>query len=160
MAKTKSSSDEIKKDNRKIVAIAAGVFLLLLIVFGSGAKNESSSSTPADSSASPTATATVESTPKPDVPKEYENALKKAESYLSWTNFSKEGLRHQLEFDKFESDAVDYAIQNIKADWKEQAAKQAKSYYENQNMSKDGVYDQLIFEKFTEEEAKYGVSKL
>lgn len=162
MAKNQPSSED-KKSKRGIIAAVLGVFLILAI-FGADPKNEISPSSTASPEPSPsatvTATATPEATHTPDIPREYENALKKAESYLSWTSFSEKGLREQLEFEKFESDAIDYAMKNIKVDWKEQAAKKAKSYYEGQNMSKDGVYDQLIYEKFTEEQAKYGVSKL
>ena len=44
-----------------------------------------------------------------DLPREYKNALKKAESYLgSGFHFSETGLRGQLEFEEFPQDAIDY----------------------------------------------------
>src|SRR5690625_2424753 len=68
----------------------------------------------------------VEEEPEPeeaevDVPREHRNALKKAESYLSWAGMSEKGLREQLEFEDFPQDAIDYAIENVEVDYNEQA---------------------------------------
>lgn len=89
-----------------------------------------------------------------------QNAVKKAESYLSFTAFSRDGLIKQLEFEKFpESDAI-YAVDHITVDWNEQAAKKAKSYLDTTSFSRDGLIKQLKFEKFTQAQAEYGVSKV
>ncbi|MGN1126163.1 MAG: Ltp family lipoprotein, partial [Ruminococcus sp.] len=63
----------------------------------------------------------------------------------------------------FPADAAQYAIDNIKADWKENALEKAKTYYKDMSMSKSAVYDQLISEygeQFTESEAQYAIDHL
>ena len=99
-------------------------------------------------------------------PIEYQNALKKAESYSKIMHMSKNGIYEQLTSEygeNFEADAAQYAIDNIKADWNANALAKAKSYQETMNMSKNAIYDQLISEygeKFTAEEAQYAIDHL
>lgn len=101
-----------------------------------------------------------------NVSTEFKSALKKAKSYCDSMNMSKAALYDQLtsEFgEKFSSEAAQYAIDNIVADWKENALKKAKNYGETMHMSKAGIYNQLISEygeKFTEEEAQYAVNNV
>ena len=103
---------------------------------------------------------------KEEVPKEYKNALKKAETYSESLNMSKEAIFNQLISDygeQFSREAAQYAIDNIKADWKENALKKAQTYQESMAMSKKAIYDQLIAEygeKFTKEEAQYAIDNL
>lgn len=103
---------------------------------------------------------------KTKVSKEYENALKKAETYSSVMHMSKKGIYNQLTSDygeKFPADAAQYAVDNLKADYKLNALEKAKSYQKSMSMSKQGIYDQLISEygeQFTEEEAKYAIEHL
>ena len=85
-----------------------------------------------------------------------EQALKKAQSYLDYMAFSKQGLIDQLEYEKFTTEQATYAVNNCGADWNEQAAKKAKSYLEYASFSKQGLIDQLIFEGFTKQQAEYG----
>lgn len=89
-----------------------------------------------------------------------ENALDKANSYLNFTAFSREGLREQLEYEGFTPEEIDYALEYVPVDYNEQASRKALSYYTRQNLSKQGVYDQLIYEKFTPEQAQHGVNSL
>ncbi len=56
------------------------------------------------------------------------NALGKAESYLSFSAFSYQGLIEQLEYEQFSHEDAVYAADNCGADWNEQAAKKAESY--------------------------------
>lgn len=103
---------------------------------------------------------------KPDVPKEYESALKKAESYSETMHMSKKGLYNQLTSEageKFSKEAAQYAIDNLKADYKKNALEKAKSYQDTMNMSPAAIKDQLTSdagEQFTEEEAQYAVDNL
>lgn len=103
---------------------------------------------------------------KTKVSKEFENALKKAETYSSMMHMSKKGIYNQLTSEygeKFSADAAQYAIDNLKANYKLNALEKAKSYQKSMSMSKQGIYDQLISEygeKFTEEEAKYAIEHL
>lgn len=99
-----------------------------------------------------------------DVPKEYKNALKKAETYAKYQHMSQTGIYNQLtsEFESFSPEAAQYAIDNVEADWNQNALEKAKDYFEMQAMSPDAVYDQLTseFEGFTPEQAQYAVDNL
>ncbi len=105
-----------------------------------------------------------EETPK--VPKEFSNALKKAERYADNMHMSKAGIYDQLTSEHgeaFSAEAATYAIENMSADFKENALYKAKSYSDNQHMSKARIYDQLTSEhgeQFTADEAQYAVDNL
>ncbi len=88
---------------------------------------------------------------------EFDRALDRAHSYLRVLSFSKEGLRHQLEYEKFSAAACDYAVNNCGADWKQQALQKAQAYLKTSAFSKSGLQHQLEYEKYTAEEAAYGV---
>ena len=90
---------------------------------------------------------------------EQTNAIKKAESYLKYSSFSREGLINQLEFEKFSTEASAFAVDYLNINWYEQAAKKAESYLKYSSFSKDGLINQLEFEGFTKEEACYGADK-
>ena len=67
-----------------------------------------------------------------NVSHEYKNALRSAESYLKYSDFSKTKLYEQLTSDygsKYPADAAQYAIDNVKADWKAKALDVAKAYH-------------------------------
>ena len=110
--------------------------------------------------------ASDESAKSEDVPKEYRTALKSAESYSKVMHMSKAGIYDQLtsEYgDKYSPEAAQYAVDNVKADWKANALESAKNYQDLMNMSPAAIYDQLISEygdKFTPEEAQYAVDNL
>lgn len=88
------------------------------------------------------------------------NAVRKANSYLSMTGFSRSGLIKQLEFEKFSTEDATYAVDKISPDWNEQAAKKAKSYQDLSGFSRDGLIKQLEFEGFTTEQAAYGADSV
>ena len=88
------------------------------------------------------------------------NALKKAESYLKFSAFSKQSLIDQLEFEGFEQDDILFAVGNVKVDWKEECYDKAMSYLEYSSFSKQGLIDQLEFEGFTAEEIEYAIEKV
>ena len=147
----------------------AGIVLAIIIIFTligaiTGGGDSDSTTTESSSSESVEENSNSESSEseESDLPREYKNALKKAESYLgSDFHFSETGLRDQLEYEEFPQDAIDYAMENVEADYNEQAEKAAKSYAESEfAMSDQGVYDQLIFEGFTEEQAQHGLDSL
>lgn len=97
---------------------------------------------------------------------EYMGALRKATLYANQMHMSKKALHEQLisEFgEQFTIEAADYAVEKVKADWKENALRKAKMYQSQMNMSRKAVYDQLISEygeKFTKEEADYALEHL
>ena len=88
------------------------------------------------------------------------NALRKAESYLEYTAFSRKGLIHQLEYEKFSTSDATWAVDHVEVNWNEQAAKKAKSYLDYTAFSRDGLIHQLEFEGFTHSQAVYGVNKV
>lgn len=90
-----------------------------------------------------------------------QNSLTKAEQYINYTAFSKEGLRDQLRYEGFTEGQIDYALSTLAVNYNDQAAKKALQYQNsNLNLSKQGIYDQLRYEKFTPEQAQYGVNSL
>lgn len=97
---------------------------------------------------------------------EFQNALRKAETYSKTMHMSKKGIYDQLTSEygeKFPADAAQYAIDNMKADWNANALEKAKTYQKTMSMSKSAIYDQLISEygeKFTKEEAQYAIDNL
>ena len=101
---------------------------------------------------------------KPSI--EYQNALKKAETYSKIMHMSKKAIYNQLTSEygeKFPADAAQYAIDNLDADYKANALAKAKTYHQTMNMSKKSIYDQLTSEygeKFTAEEAQYAIDHL
>lgn len=98
------------------------------------------------------------------VPREHQQALKKAESYLKYSAFSEQGLYKQLTSEYgsgFPADAAQYAIDNLNADWNAQAVKKAESYLKHSAFSEQRLYDQLVSEYgsgFTPEQARHAVS--
>ncbi len=96
----------------------------------------------------------------PTVTKGMKNALKSANEYLSFMSFSKEGLKGQLEYEKYTSKEVEYALNNINVDWKDQAVRKAVEYLDFMSFSEEGLRDQLEFEKFTDEEVDYAIKKI
>ena len=85
------------------------------------------------------------------------NALKKANSYLDFSNFSYQGLIEQLQYEGFSYSDAQYAVDNCGADWNEQALGKAKSYLEFSAFSYNGLKDQLEYEEFTSSQIKYAV---
>lgn len=102
---------------------------------------------------------------KKSVPTEYSSALRKAETYANSMYMSKQAIYDQLvskHGEKFSKKSAQYAMKNLKADWKENALKKAKDY-QGQDMSNEAIRDQLTSnygEKFTQEEADYAVKHL
>lgn len=101
---------------------------------------------------------------KPSI--EYQNALKKAETYSDMMHMSKQAIYDQLTSEygeQFPADAAQYAIDNLKADYKANALEKAKTYQQSMSMSKSAIYDQLVSEygeQFTAEEAQYAIDHL
>lgn len=91
---------------------------------------------------------------------EYKFALEKAEACSYAANMSKRGMHNWLtsEPDPVSSEAAQYAVDNIKADWNANALEKAKSC----QGTPAEIYSHLISDEvgFTEEEADYAVSHL
>ena len=119
----------------------------------------------------PTATPkpTAKPTPKPTedpTPKEYRNALAKAQLYVDMMYMSKARLHDQLTSpygEGFSEEAAQYALEHVKADWKKNALMTARNYRDNLHMSPAAIQNQLTSpygEKFTQEEAQYAMEHL
>lgn len=102
---------------------------------------------------------TTPTTPTQTVTTGQKNALAKANSYLSHSSFSRQGLIEQLEYEKFSTEEATYAVDNCGANWNEQAEKKAKSYLSHSAFSYSGLVEQLEYEGFTHDQAVYGVEK-
>lgn len=100
------------------------------------------------------------------VPIEYQNALTKAKIYSDTMYMSKQKIYDQLvsEYgEQFTKEAAQYAIDNLKTNYKRNALEKAKTYQKTMSMSKNAIYDQLISkygEEFTKEEAQYAIDNL
>lgn len=97
-------------------------------------------------------------TPASNVSAGESNALKSAKSYLDMGGFSKESLKGQLEYEGYDANQIQYALDNCGADWKKQALMSAKSYLgSNMGFSKLGLTEQLEYEEFTSDEVRYAI---
>ncbi|MCV7415362.1 Ltp family lipoprotein [Mycolicibacterium litorale] len=91
-------------------------------------------------------------------PASQQNAVRKAEEYLSISAFSREGLISQLEYEGFSTADATFAVDSITVDWNEQAVKKAQEYLSISAFSPQGLVEQLEYEGFTASQAAYGVS--
>jgi len=87
-----------------------------------------------------------------------QNALAKANDYLSFMAFSHSGLIEQLEYEGFTTEEATYGADNCGADWNEQAARKAKNYLDVMSFSRASLIDQLKYDGFTSAQAEYGVT--
>ena len=93
-------------------------------------------------------------------------ALESAESYLSMSGFSKQGLYEQLSSpagEGFTQAEAQYAVDHVDVDWNKEAVQSARSYLEMSPMSKSALIEQLSSsagEGFTYEQAVYAVNKV
>ena len=109
----------------------------------------------------------VETKEDTSVPKEYRNALHKAENYSKMMHMSKQKIYDQLTSEygeKFDAEAAQYAIDNLNADYNENALKCGENYKKTMHMSKARIYDQLTSENgeklLTPEEAQYAIDNI
>jgi hypothetical protein len=93
-------------------------------------------------------------------PVSQQNAVRKAQDYLNYTAFSRQGLITQLVTqEQFSTDDATYAVDSLNADWNQQAAKKAKDYLNYTAFSHASLLNQLIEEEeFTPSQAAYGVA--
>lgn len=95
--------------------------VIILNIIGCGSDSKTSDKT---------STNNVKVEQETKVPREHRNALRSAEVYLKTMPFSKKGLYNQLTSDageKYPADAAQYAVDNVKTNWKENALKAAKT---------------------------------
>ncbi|GAF39710.1 hypothetical protein FC83_GL000858 [Agrilactobacillus composti DSM 18527 = JCM 14202] len=90
----------------------------------------------------------------------------KAATYSKTMHMSKQGIYDQLTSEygeKYSTEAAQYAVDNLKADYNANALAKAKDYQTNMAMSPESIREQLTStagEKFTPEEAGYAIQHL
>ena len=67
-------------------------------------------------------------------------------------------MRDQLEYEGFQQDEIDYAIENLGIDWNDQAAIKAQNYLDVMAYSREGLADQLEYEGFAAEQIEYALT--
>ncbi len=139
---------------KRFITIVIATILALSLVGCGGTTVTPQQSTSTEATVAPQTTGTEDGSA--DLTMGQKNALLKAESYLSMTAFSYDGLVKQLEFEGYSHDEAVYGADNCGADWNEQAAAKAKSYLDMTAFSRDGLITQLEFEGFTHEQALFG----
>lgn len=164
-------NDDVAADTKKKGLPWWGWVLIAVVAFGalSSAFGGEDDSPPAQTEAVETSDSQESTTAEPDeapvaeedsFPDETvgeENARKSADSYLSFSAFSRNGLIDQLLFEGFSQAEAEYGVDALGADWNEQAAKSADSYLSFSAFSRSGLVDQLVFEGFSAAEAEFGV---
>ncbi|MGV9193811.1 Ltp family lipoprotein [Microbacterium sp. MC2] len=96
--------------------------------------------------------------PKPVYTLAQQNAIRKAQSYLDYSGFSRAGLIGQLEYEGFSTEDATFGADNAGADWMAEAAEKAASYLDYSSFSRQGLYDQLAYEEFTPEQIEHGLA--
>lgn len=100
----------------------------------------------------------------PEVPREFDNALRAAYQYVDIMAFSYDGLYDQLTSEHGEGytpEAARYAVDNVDVDWNAEAVEAAEGYLEIMPMSRSELLQQLTSEYgegFTPEQAEYAVN--
>lgn len=94
------------------------------------------------------------------ISKKQKEVVEEAIIHLSYSPESYEGLIEALEYRKYDKEFIMYAVDNCKADWKEQAHISAISYLSSGSMSKKRIKEMLEYEKFTEEQVLYAMKKI
>ena len=145
---------------RRNFSIAALVIVLALL--GSCSSQSSEESTvPTSSPISAEETQAIGSEPAvlpaDDATLGEKNALAAANTYLSFSAFSAQGLIDQLEFEGYTTQEAQYAVAKCGADWNEQALKKAGNYLDYSAFSYSGLFEQLSYEGFLPEQAQYAV---
>ncbi len=88
------------------------------------------------------------------------NAVRAANSYLSFMAFSRSGLIKQLEYEGYSHADAEYAADNCGADWTKQAVLKGKEYIDTQAFSRSGLIKQLEYEGFSQNDAVSAVDSL
>ena len=154
---------------KKILMVIGGIFVLLVVIgIVAGGDDKATSTQPTQpqqvattATEAPKANEEKTEDTKSNLTSSQKNALRKAEQYLEFKGFSRDGLIYQLSSDVegFSKADATVAVDNLTVDWNEQAARMAKSYLEMQGYSCKGLVQQLSSdagEKFTKSQAEYG----
>jgi len=95
---------------------------------------------------------------KPQLTLGQRNATAKAQDYLSFMGFSRQGLIEQLQYEGYSPEDATFGADNAGADWNAEAAEKARDYLDSMAFSRDGLYDQLEYEGFTPEQIAFALA--
>ena len=77
----------------------------------------------------------------------------KAESYLDYTSFSRQGLVDQLVYEGFSAGDATSAVNSLSVDWTHQARLKAGDYLAYTSFSRQGLIEQLEYDGFSHSDA-------
>lgn len=156
MKKTNQIPDSHFK--RRVILLLSGVIALLFVVTFLVSKNEQEKASENSSYTVNSTSTSTESDPTATIGEQ--NALAKAKTYVDFSDFSKEKLRGQLEYEGFTTDEIEYALDKVPADYNLEASDRAVLYYTTQNLSKQRIMTQLEYEGYTDSEINYAIGSL
>lgn len=160
------------KDDKRTAWIIFAIVIVLSIIVSSTSANKGVNLQVDNTTKLPTTTTGIDQPTtqlkkeEPSIPAEYKSALSQANTYANSMDLSKQGVYDQLVSEyggKFNPEAAQYAIDNVKADWNVNALEQAKTYQNDMSLSPAAVRDQLVSKyggQFTEAEADYAIQNL
>jgi len=106
----------------------------------------------------PGSTVTLTLQDKPQLTLGQRNATAKAQDYLSFMGFSRQGLIEQLQYEGYSVEDATFGADNAGADWNSEAAEKARDYLDSMAFSRDGLYDQLEYEGFPPEQIAFALA--
>ena len=143
---------------RRVILLLSGVIALLFVVTFLVSKNEQEKASENSSFTVNSTSTSTQSDPSATIGEQ--NALAKAKAYISSSDFSKDKLRGQLEYEGFNTDEIEYALDKVPVDYNLEASNRAVLYYTTQNLSKQRIMTQLEFEGYTDSEINYAIGSL
>jgi hypothetical protein len=111
-----------------------------------------------------TAVSVTAAAPEPVLSLEQQNALREAQSYLDYSDFSRQGLIDQMSSEYgagYPLDVATWAVDAIGADWYAEAVESAQSYLDYSSFSRQALFDQLTSAygaQFTADEANHALA--
>ena len=85
------------------------------------------------------------------------NAVKKAQSYIKYSGFSRQRLIDQLAYEGFTAEECIYGADNCGANWTLECVENAKSYIRSSGFSRQKLIEQLTYEGFSAADCLYAV---
>lgn len=157
---------------RRLLSLTAAVVIACSLAGCSGKKYGDELAGPERGNNGPASSAN-EAMPTPDVDELYpgpglsdegsadqDSPEGRAKSYLRSSNFSRDKLVSQLEFEGISKAEAEAAVDSLDVDWNEQALGWAQEYLEYSGASESGLRTQLTFEEFEPSEVDYAMANI
>lgn len=162
-----------KRGSRTSIAVAWMIFVVTLFVCVTLLSNlDAQDATNADPAATgstqvdPLAQNATSGSTKPKMTTAQRQAVRSAESYITYAGFSKAGLMRQLTSESgegFTQADARYAVNHIKVNWNTEAVQSARSYLDMTGFSRSGLIRQLhssAGDGYTLKQATYAANKV